>query len=95
VRAGVTRHMRAFHDWRHCGITSAAAAGMDPLKIMAIAGHANFATTQRYIRLAEVVFSDEVSKLEAFFGAGAKGGCQDRDDGAELLATPVVRGADS
>jgi integrase len=48
--------MREYHDWRHTGITNAAAAGLDPLAIMTMAGHADFKTTQRYIDLAGVVF---------------------------------------
>lgn len=38
-RAGVDEPMREFHDWRHTGITNAAAAGMSPLAIMRMAGH--------------------------------------------------------
>jgi hypothetical protein len=55
--------MREFHDWRHTGITNAAAAGMSPLAIMRMAGHSDFKTTQRYIDLAGAVFADEVQRL--------------------------------
>jgi integrase len=68
-RAGVNQSMREFHDWRHTGITNAAAAGMPPIAIMRMAGHTNFATTQRYLDLADAVFGDEVSLLGARFGA--------------------------
>jgi integrase len=68
-RAGVERPMREFHDWRHTGITNAAAAGMSPLAIMRMAGHADFKTTQRYIDLAGVVFGDEVQLLGDWYGA--------------------------
>jgi integrase len=70
--AGVNRPMREFHDWRHTGITNAAAAGMQPLAIMRMAGHSNFKTTQRYIDLAGVVFGDEVRRLSDWYGAGTK-----------------------
>lgn len=60
----------ATHDW-HTGITNAAAAGMPPIEIMAMAGHADFKTTERYIDLAGVVFSTSVELLSARFGAGS------------------------
>ena len=50
-----------WHDLRATGITWCAVRGDDPLKIMQRAGHADFATTQRYIREAEA--------LRAGFGA--------------------------
>ena len=56
--------MREYHDWRHTGITNAAAAGMNPV---AIAGHADFKTTQRYIDLAGVVFGDQVRLLSTWY----------------------------
>jgi integrase len=45
ARAAITRPMREYHDWRHTGITNAAGAGMNPLAIMRMAGHADFKTT--------------------------------------------------
>ena len=68
-RAGVNQSMREFHDWRHTGITNAAAAGMPPIAIMRMAGHTNFATTQRYLDLADAVFGDEVSLLGVWYGS--------------------------
>jgi site-specific recombinase XerD len=68
-RAGIERPMREYHDWRHTGITNAAAAGMEPMQIMQMAGHADFKTTQRYIDLARVVFSGEVAKLSTWYGS--------------------------
>jgi integrase len=67
-RAGVERSMREYHDWRHTGITNAAASGMPPIEIMAMAGHADFKTTERYIDLAGVVFSSSVELLSSRFG---------------------------
>ena len=67
-RAGLERPMREYHDWRHTGITNAAASGMPPIEIMAMAGHADFKTTERYIDLAGVVFSSSVDLLSARFG---------------------------
>jgi hypothetical protein len=69
ARAGVERPMREYHDWRHTGITNAAAAGMEPMTIMQMAGHADFKTTQKYIDLAKVVFSGEVAKLGTWYGS--------------------------
>jgi integrase len=69
ARAEVARPMREFHDWRHTGITNAAASGMEPMAIMQMAGHADFKTTERYIDLAGVVFGDEVAKLGARYAA--------------------------
>jgi integrase len=69
ARAGVERPMREFHDWRHTGITNAAASGMSPLTIMTMAGHADFKTTQRYIDLAGVVFGEQVGLLSDWYAA--------------------------
>lgn len=68
ARAGITRPMREYHDWRHTGITNAAGAGMNPLAIMRMAGHADFKTTQTYLQLAKVSFAREVSKLGDWYG---------------------------
>ena len=74
-RAGVEKHVREYHDLRHTGITNAAASGMSPLVIQRTAGHASFSTTQKYIDLAGVVFSDEVSRLADWYaGSGTKSG---------------------
>lgn len=65
LRAGVNRqelHQRTpttrpirFHDLRATGITWMAVRGDDPLKIQYRAGHTDFDTTQRYIRMAEAL----------------------------------------
>jgi site-specific recombinase XerD len=89
ARAGVDRPMREFHDWRHTGITNAAAAGMEPMAIMRMAGHADFKTTQKYIDLAGVIFSDEVAKLSAWYGAS---GTKTR---YQVGADPVGSGSES
>ena len=68
ARGGVERSMREYHDWCHTGITNAAAAGMQPLAIMQMAGHSDFKTTKRYINLAKVVFADEVKLLSDWYG---------------------------
>ncbi len=44
-----------FHDLRSTGVTWEAVRGTQPLTIMQRAGHANFETTQRYLRAAEVL----------------------------------------
>ncbi len=48
-----------FHDLRGTGVTWMALRGDEPLVIQQRAGHANFATTQRYLREAETLGSDE------------------------------------
>ena len=50
-----TRKAMTWHDLRATGITWMAIRGDDPLKIMQRAGHADFQTTQGYIREAEAV----------------------------------------
>jgi integrase len=62
--AGVDKRPRPFHDLRHTAITNDAAAGSSPIAVMAKAGHANMATTKRYLHLAGVVFRDEADALE-------------------------------
>jgi integrase len=64
TRAKVEGHVRPFHDGRHASITNAAAAGTAPAALMARAGHADLATTQRYIDLAGEVFRNEAELLE-------------------------------
>ena len=51
-RTPTTRPLR-FHDLRATGCTWMAVRGDDPLKIQHRAGHTDFETTQRYIRMAE------------------------------------------
>ncbi len=48
-----TRKWITFHDLRATGITWLAVQGVDALKIKQRAGHANLATTEKYIRVAE------------------------------------------
>jgi len=66
--AGVNKQLRAFHDLRHTAITNDAAAGSSPIAVMAKAGHADMATTKRYLHLAGVVFRDEADALERRLG---------------------------
>lgn len=57
-----------WHDLRATGATWLAIRGDDPLKIQQRCGHADFATTQRYIREAEAVrdgFGDVFPELPA------------------------------
>ena len=56
--------MRPCHDLRVTSITNDAIAGANPVALMAKAGHANMATTKRYLRLAGVVFQEEAEALE-------------------------------
>jgi hypothetical protein len=64
-RAGVDRHELhhrtpptrpiRFHDLRATGISWMAVRGDEPMKIQERAGHTDFETTQRYIRMAEAL----------------------------------------
>jgi len=66
--AGISDHVRPFHDLRHASLTNGAAAGESPIALMTRAGHANMSTTQTYLHLAGVVFPDEARRLEDRFG---------------------------
>jgi integrase len=63
-KGGIEGYVRPFHDARHSSLTHQAAAGSNPVAIMATAGHASMATTKRYLHLAGVVFKDEADALE-------------------------------
>lgn len=62
--AGVDGHVRPFHDLRHTSITNDAAAGANPVALMAKAGHRSMKTTNVYVHLAGVVFRSEAEALE-------------------------------
>ena len=53
-----------FHDLRHSSLTNGAAAGEQPIALMARAGHRSMSTTKGYLHLAGVVFLDEADALE-------------------------------
>ena len=56
--------MRPCHDLRVTAITNDAIAGAHPIAVMTKAGHANMATTKRYLKMADVVFRAEADALE-------------------------------
>lgn len=62
--AEITDYARPFHDLRHSSLTNGAAAGEQPIALMARAGHSSMATTKGYLHLAGVVFRDETDALE-------------------------------
>jgi integrase/recombinase XerD len=62
--AGITDYVRPFHDLRHSSLTNGAAAGEQPIALMARAGHRSMSTTKGYLHLAGVVFRDEADALE-------------------------------
>jgi len=62
--AGITEHVRPFHDARHAALTNMAATGASPIAVMATAGHRSMQTTKQYLHLAGVVFRDESAALE-------------------------------
>ena len=60
VTSGLQIHaVRPFHDLRHSSLTDGAAAGEQPIALMARAGHSSMATTKGYLHLAGVVFREE------------------------------------
>jgi hypothetical protein len=61
----VLEKLRPCHDLRVTAITSDAIAGAHPIAIMTKAGHGSMATTQRYLKLAGVVFREEARAQEA------------------------------
>ncbi len=70
AKAKVDGYVRPFHEGRHTAITNAAAAGVPPAALQAMAGHGDLSTTQRYIDLAGVLFRSEAEAAEArMFGA--------------------------
>jgi integrase/recombinase XerD len=62
--AEITDYVRPFHDLRHSSLTNGAAAGEQPIALMARAGHRSMSTTKGYLHLAGVVFRDEADALE-------------------------------
>ena len=62
--AGISDYVRPFHDLRHSSLTNGAAAGEQPIALMARAGHRSMSTTKGYLHLAGVVFRDEADALE-------------------------------
>jgi integrase len=63
--AGITDHVRTFHDMRHTALTNLAATGASPIAVMATAGHRSMQTTKRYLHLAGVTFQQDANALEA------------------------------
>jgi integrase len=64
AKAEVEGRVRPFHDGRHGHLTNAAAAGVAPTPLQAVAGHADFSTTKRYIDLAGIEFRAEATLAE-------------------------------
>jgi hypothetical protein len=79
---------RPCHDLRVTSITNDAIAGAHPVALMTKAGHANMATTRRYMKLAGIVFADEAEALERRLlgGVVSTDSLPDSDD----LASPRV-----
>jgi integrase len=70
--AGITDHVRPFHDLRHTSLTHEAAAGSGPTALMAKAGHTDMRVTRRYLHLAGIVFHEEAEALERRLGLGGE-----------------------
>ena len=116
-RAGVDRHELhhatptsrpiRFHDLRATGITWLAIRNDPPLEIQRRAGHQNFETTQRYIRLAdslrvgfgtvfpplppELIESTSEFPITSFDHVSASGGVLSRFSGADGTRTRGLR----
>jgi hypothetical protein len=78
-----------FLDMRVTSITNDAIAGANPIALMTEAGHANMATTKRYLRLAGVVFAEEAEALERRLPGGAPS-THSLPDSHDLTATDVT-----
>lgn len=62
--AGITKHIRPFHDLRHTALTHDAAAGNPLTYIQMKAGHSQVAITQRYIHAAQTQFDGAAARAE-------------------------------
>ena len=62
------RIRRPFHDLRHSAVTALALEARNAFTLQQVAGHANIATTQGYVRLAGRRFPDEAAALERRYG---------------------------
>jgi integrase len=62
-RAGISDHLRPFHDLRHASLTLGVVDGESALALMTRAGHASMSTTKVYLHLAGPVFRDEAERL--------------------------------
>jgi len=63
--AGITKHIRPFHDLRHTALTHDAAAGNPLTYIQNKAGHSQIHITQRYIHAAQTHFHGAAERAEA------------------------------
>lgn len=79
TKAASKVEFNGMHDFRHHCISWLFAMGVDPLKIMKIAGHKNIMTTMKYAHVGNDYFADVREKLN-----GAK-------VGAEVGAGPQLR----
>jgi integrase len=69
--AGISDHIRPFHDLRHAALTNLAATGASPIAVMATAGHRSMSTTAHYLHLAGIVFRPEADALaQRLLGTG-------------------------
>jgi integrase len=82
--------LRPCHDLRVTSITNDAIAGANPVALMTKAGHANMATTKRYLKLAGVVFTEEAEALERRLLGGQRStdSLPDSPDLTESQVTP-------
>jgi integrase len=80
---------RPCHDLRVTAITSDALAGAHPIAVMTKAGHANMATTKRYLKLAGAVFRKEAeSQEQRLLGRAGVERTDSEDPEAAELSTP-------
>jgi hypothetical protein len=81
---------RPQHDLRVTSITSDAIAGATPTALKAKAGHSSMSTTERYVKLAGVVFRSEATAQAARLLGSSTNVLPDSPD---LSATSVVETA--
>ena len=80
---------RPQHDLRVTSITSDALAGATPVALKAKAGHSSMSTTERYVKLAGVVFRSEAAAQAARLLGPSTNVLPDSPD----LTAPSVAGA--
>ena len=62
--AGITKHIRPFHDLRHTALTHDAATGNPLTYIQHRAGHSQTSITERYIHAAQIQFAGAAQRAE-------------------------------
>jgi integrase len=80
-RAGI-EGVTGFHSLRHTALTAAAATGLGPHYVQALAGHSSVTIGERYVHIATAAFPGAADKTEAkLFTGGTAGGLDGVESG--------------